>query len=47
MREVQARNIVILESDDFVDQLAILAETFDSRELRAAVSQVRAMGSQS
>ena len=47
MREVQFRNIVILENDDFVDQLAFLAETFDSRELRVAVSQVRAMESRS
>ncbi len=47
MREVQFRNIVILENDDFVDQLAFLAETFDSRELRVAVNQVRAMESQS
>lgn len=43
MREVQFRNIVILENDDFVDQLVFLAESFDSRELRVAVSQVRAM----
>lgn len=47
MREVQFRNIVILENDDFVDQLAFLAETFDSRELRVAVNQVRAMESRS
>jgi len=47
MREVQFRNIVILENDDFVDQLAFLAETFDSRELRVAVNQVRAMESES
>ena len=47
MREVQLRNIVILENDDFVDQLAFLAETFDNRELRVAVNQVRAMESQS
>lgn len=47
MREVQFRNIVILENDDFVDQLAFLAETFDSRELRVAVNQVQAMESRS
>ena len=42
LREVQARNIVVLENDDFLDELAFLAETFDSQALREAVDQVRA-----
>lgn len=41
MREIQARNIVVLENEDFLDELAFLAETFDSQSLRAAVARVR------
>lgn len=46
MREVQSRNIVILESNDFLDQLAFLAEIFESRDLRSEVSRIRAMDGQ-
>lgn len=41
LREVQARNIVVLENDDFLDELGLLAETFDSQTLRSAVDQLR------
>lgn len=42
LREVQERNIVVLENDDFLDELALLADAFKSQTLRAAVDQVRA-----
>lgn len=42
LREVEARHIVVLERDDFLDELAVLAEMFDSEPLRNAVNQVRA-----
>ncbi|HRI56186.1 MAG TPA: hypothetical protein PK170_03720 [Anaerolineae bacterium] len=42
LREVEARHIVVLERDDFLDELAVLAETFDSESLRDAVNQVHA-----
>lgn len=42
LREIQARNIIVLENEDFLDELAFLAETFDSQSLRAAVARVRA-----
>ena len=41
LREVQARNIVVLENEDFLDELVFLAETFNSPTLRSAVDQVR------
>lgn len=41
LREIQARNIVVLENEDFLGELAFLAETFDSQSLRAAVERVR------
>lgn len=41
LREVQARNIVVLENEDFLDELVFLAETFNSQTLRSAVDQVR------
>ena len=40
LREVQARNIVILENDRFLDHLAFLAEAFDNKTLRQAVERV-------
>ena len=41
LREVQARNILVLENEDFLDELVFLAETFNSQTLRSAVDQVR------
>jgi predicted DNA-binding protein len=42
LREVQARNIVILENDRFLDRLAFLAKAFDSKTLRQAIERVEA-----
>ena len=39
--EVQARNIVVLENEDFLDELAFLADTYDSPSLHAALDRVR------
>lgn len=36
-REVQARNIVILEEDGFLERLAFLAESFDDEDLQSAI----------
>jgi len=42
MREVQARNIVILEDDGhFLDRLEFLADAFDNQLLHDAVQKVR------
>ena len=40
LREVQARNIVILENDRFLDHLVFLAEAFDNETLRQAIERV-------
>jgi predicted HTH domain antitoxin len=40
LREVQARNIVILEEDGFLDRLAFLAGALGDDTLRAAVERV-------
>ncbi len=37
LREVQARNIVVLENERFLDHLAFLADAFESETLREAV----------
>lgn len=37
LREVQARNIVILEEDGFLERLAFLAESFDDEDLQSAI----------
>lgn len=42
LREVQARNIVILENDRFLDHLAFLAEAFDNEALHRAIERVEA-----
>ena len=42
IQEVQARNIVILEDDSFLESLALLAETFGQPALQDAVSHVLA-----
>lgn len=42
LREVQARNIVILENNRFLDHLAFLAEAFDNETLHRAVKRVEA-----
>ena len=42
LREVQARNIVILENDRFLDHLAFLAEAFNNKTLRQAIERVEA-----
>lgn len=44
MREVQSRNIVILEEDGFLTRLDFLAEAYDDPALRNAVSHIRAEG---
>lgn len=41
LREVQARNIVILENEEFLDELAFLADAFDSPSLQAALNRAR------
>lgn len=41
LREIQARNIVVLENENFLDELAFLAKRFDSQSLRAAVERIR------
>lgn len=41
-REIQKRNIVVLENEDFLDELAFLAETFNSQTLRVATERIRA-----
>lgn len=40
--EVQARNIVVLENDQFVDELSFLANAFDDSTLRDVVQKIRA-----
>jgi hypothetical protein len=40
LREVQARNIVILENDRFLDHLVFLAEAFNNKTLRQAIERV-------
>ncbi|HEX6386960.1 MAG TPA: hypothetical protein VF177_20040 [Anaerolineae bacterium] len=40
LQEVQARNIVILDDDRFLDRLVSLAEAFDDEELQSAVKKV-------
>lgn len=40
LREVQARNIVVLEDDGFLERLAFLAATFDDVDLRSAIKLV-------
>jgi predicted HTH domain antitoxin len=42
MDEVQRRNIIILEDDHFLDNLASLADAFNDETLRKAVEKVRA-----
>lgn len=41
LHEVQARNIVVLENDQFLEELDFLADAFDDTTLRDAVQQVR------
>ena len=41
LREVQARNIIILENEGFLDELAFLADAFDSPSLQAALNRAR------
>lgn len=41
MREVEERNIVILEEAGFLDRLAFLADAFQDHELRKAVHSIR------
>ena len=42
LHEVQKRNIVILEEDEFLDRAGYLADTFDNVLLRQAVDHVGA-----
>jgi predicted HTH domain antitoxin len=42
LHEVQTRNIVVLEDDQFLEELDFLATAFDDATLRKAVQQVRA-----
>ncbi len=39
LREVQARNIFVLEEQGFLDRLHFLADAFDDENLRAAVAK--------
>ena len=41
MREVEERNIVILEETGFPEQLEFLADAFNDERLRKAVHEVR------
>ncbi len=40
LHEVQKRNIIILDDDDFLDRLGNLAAVFDNKSLSRAVDQV-------
>ena len=44
LREVQARNIIVLENEEFLDELHHLADAFDSPSLRTALGQLRSAG---
>ncbi|MBX3009890.1 MAG: hypothetical protein KF832_00230 [Caldilineaceae bacterium] len=41
MREVEARNIVILEETGFLDRLEFLADAFQDQALRKAIQNIR------
>lgn len=41
LQEVQARNIVVLENDQFLDELEFLANTFTDETLQKAVQKAR------
>lgn len=41
LQEVQARNIVVLENDQFLDELEFLANAFADETLQNAVRKVR------
>ena len=41
MREIEKRNIVILEDDHFLESVLFLAETFESPQLRRAVENLQ------
>jgi len=41
LQEVQARNIVVLENDQFLDELQFLADAFADETLQKAVQKVR------
>lgn len=40
LQEVEARRVVILDNDYFLDELDLLAENFDSQSLRKAVARI-------
>lgn len=40
LREVQKRNIIVLEDEQFLDRLSELADIFDNEPLRQAVNQI-------
>ncbi len=40
VREVQARNIIVLEDDGFLERLEFLADTFDDADLRSTIKKV-------
>jgi len=40
LREVQARNIVILEDNGFLERLGFLADTFEDEDLRSTIRKV-------
>ncbi len=42
LKEVQARNIVVLEEQGFLERLQFLADTFDDAALRSAIQKVLA-----
>ena len=42
LRQVQARHIVILEDQTFLERLYDLAETFENRELQEAIREIEA-----
>lgn len=44
LHEIQARNIIVLENDHFLDELAFLAQAFNNKVLQKAVQQVREQG---
>ncbi len=41
LREVQARNIVVLENEEFLDELGFLADTFGISPLRSVLDQLQ------
>jgi hypothetical protein len=42
LHEIQTRHVIVLENDQFLDELQFLANAFNNEDLREAIQQVRA-----